>query len=41
VKYAAAERIADRYLIIDQGRSMLEGSCAEIQRQDVLGHLHV
>jgi urea transport system ATP-binding protein len=38
---AFAERIADRYLIIDQGRSMLEGSCAEIQRQDVLEHLHV
>jgi urea transport system ATP-binding protein len=38
---AFAERIADRYLIIDQDRSMLEGSCAEIQRQDVLEHLHV
>jgi urea transport system ATP-binding protein len=38
---AFAERIADRYLIMDQGRSMLEGSRAEIERQQVLEHLHV
>jgi urea transport system ATP-binding protein len=38
---AFAERIADRYLIMDQGRSMLEGSSAEIERQHVLEHLHV
>ena len=38
---AFAERIADRYLIIDQGRMMLEGSRAEIERRHVLEHLHV
>jgi urea transport system ATP-binding protein len=38
---AFAERIADRYLIMDQGRAMLEGSRSEIERSDVLAHLHV
>jgi len=38
---AFAERIADRYLIMDQGRAMLEGSRAEIERSHVLAHLHV
>lgn len=38
---AFAERVADRYLIMDQGRAMLEGSRAEIERQHVLEHLHV
>jgi branched-chain amino acid transport system ATP-binding protein len=38
---AFAERIADRYLIMDQGRTMLEGSRSEIERSHVLEHLHV
>ena len=38
---AFAERIADRYLIMDQGRAMLEGSRSEIERSHVLAHLHV
>jgi urea transport system ATP-binding protein len=38
---AFAERIADRYLVMDQGRAMLEGSRAEIDRSHVLAHLHV
>ena len=38
---AFAERIADRYLIMDQGRAMLEGSRAEIERRHVLEHMHV
>jgi urea transport system ATP-binding protein len=38
---AFAERIADRYLIMDQGRAMLEGSRSEIERSNVLAHLHV
>lgn len=38
---AFAERIADRYLIMDQGRAMLEGSRSEIERSHVLEHLHV
>jgi urea transport system ATP-binding protein len=38
---AFAERIADRYLVIDQGRAMLEGPRAEIDRSHVLVHLHV
>jgi len=38
---AFAERIADRYLVIDQGRAMLEGSSAEIDRRQILTHLHV
>ncbi len=38
---AFAERIADRYLIMDQGRMMLEGSPSTIDRSHVLAHLHV
>jgi ABC-type branched-subunit amino acid transport system ATPase component len=38
---AFAERIADRYLIMDQGRAMLEGSRSEIERSHMLAHLHV
>jgi hypothetical protein len=38
---AFAERIADRYLIMDQGRAVLEGSRFEIERSHVLAHLHV
>jgi urea transport system ATP-binding protein len=38
---AFAERIADRYLIVDQGRTMLEGSPSTIDRSHVLAHLHV
>jgi urea transport system ATP-binding protein len=38
---AFAERIADRYLVMDQGRAMLEGSRQEIDRSQVLAHLHV
>jgi ABC-type branched-subunit amino acid transport system ATPase component len=36
-----AERIADRYLVMDQGRAMLEGSPATIDRGQILAHLHV
>jgi urea transport system ATP-binding protein len=38
---AFAERIADRYLIMDQGRLVLEGSSATITRDRILAHLHV
>jgi ABC-type branched-subunit amino acid transport system ATPase component len=38
---AFAERIADRYLVIDQGRVALEGRRGEIDRERLLGHLHV
>lgn len=38
---AFAERIADRYLVMDQGRTMLEGSPAAIDRDLILAHLHV
>ncbi len=38
---AFAERIADRYLIMDQGRTMLEGSPSTVDRSHVLAHLHV
>ena len=38
---AFAERVAERYLIMDQGRTMLEGSRADIERSRVLEHLHV
>jgi len=38
---AFAERIADRYLVIDQGRSVLEGPRAAIDRKQILAHLHV
>lgn len=36
-----AERIADRYLIMDQGRAVLEGSSSAIYRGQILAHLHV
>jgi branched-chain amino acid transport system ATP-binding protein len=36
-----AERIADRYLIMDQGRAVLEGSSSAIHRSQILAHLHV
>jgi branched-chain amino acid transport system ATP-binding protein len=38
---AFAERIADRYLIMDQGRAVLEGSSSTINRGQILAHLHV
>jgi urea transport system ATP-binding protein len=38
---AFAERIADRYLVMDQGRRVLEGAAATIDRDRILGHLHV
>ena len=38
---AFAERIADRYLVMDQGRIMLEGPRSQIDRSHVLAHLHV
>lgn len=38
---AFAERIADRYLVMDQGRAMLDGSRADIDRGRILAHLHV
>jgi urea transport system ATP-binding protein len=38
---AFAERIADRYLVMDQGRAVLEGSSSAITRDRILGHLHV
>jgi urea transport system ATP-binding protein len=38
---AFAERIADHYLIMDQGRAVLEGSSSAINRDLILGHLHV
>jgi branched-chain amino acid transport system ATP-binding protein len=38
---AFAERIADRYLVMDQGRAMLAGPRSQIDRSHVLAHLHV
>ena len=38
---AFAELIADRYLVIDQGRVVLEGRNGEIGRDRLLAHLHV
>ncbi len=38
---AFAERIADSYLIMDQGRAMLQGARAVIDRSRILAHLHV
>ena len=38
---AFAERIADRYLVIEQGRVVLEGRRAEVDRERLLKHLHV
>jgi urea transport system ATP-binding protein len=38
---AFAERIADRYLVMDQGRVVLGGTPAEIDRAHILARLHV
>ena len=38
---AFAEIVADRYLVIEQGRVALTGRRGEIDRQTLLGHLHV
>lgn len=38
---AFAERIADRYMVMDQGLVVLEGSRATIDRRQLLAHLHV
>jgi branched-chain amino acid transport system ATP-binding protein len=38
---AFAERIADRYLVVEQGRSALEGRREDIDRARLLTHLHV
>jgi ABC-type branched-subunit amino acid transport system ATPase component len=38
---AFAELIADRYLVIEQGRAALEGRRGEIGRAQLLAHLHV
>ena len=38
---AFAERIADRYLVVEQGRAALEGRRDEIDRARLLSHLHV
>ena len=38
---AFAERIADRYLVVEQGRTVLEGRRDEIDRARLLSHLHV
>lgn len=38
---AFAERIADRYLVMDQGRTVLEGPRSTIDRARILAHIHV
>jgi branched-chain amino acid transport system ATP-binding protein len=38
---AFAELIADRYLVIEQGRAVLEGWRGEVGRERLLAHLHV
>lgn len=38
---AFAERVADRYLVMDQGRVVLAGGRGEIGREQLLEHLHV
>lgn len=38
---AFAERVADRYLVMDQGRVVLAGTRAGIRREQLLEHLHV
>jgi ABC-type branched-subunit amino acid transport system ATPase component len=38
---AFAERIADRYLVIEQGRVALAGRRGEVGREQLLAHLHV
>ena len=40
-RLAFAERIADRYLVIEQGRGALAGRRGEIGREQLLAHLHV
>jgi ABC-type branched-subunit amino acid transport system ATPase component len=38
---AFAEQIADRYLVMDQGRTVLEGDRSTITREQILANLHV
>ena len=38
---AFAELIADRYLVIEQGRVALTGVRGEVGREQLLAHLHV
>lgn len=38
---AFAESVADRYLVMDQGRAVLTGARGEIERETLLAHLHV
>jgi branched-chain amino acid transport system ATP-binding protein len=38
---AFAERVADRYLVIDQGRVVLAGRRQEVDRRQLLAHLHI
>jgi branched-chain amino acid transport system ATP-binding protein len=38
---AFAELIADRYLVIEQGRAVRDGGRGEITREQLLAHLHV
>lgn len=38
---AFAERIADNYLVMDQGQAVLEGSAGTVDRSQILVHLHV
>jgi len=38
---AFAELIADRYLVIEQGRAVLDGRSADIERGQLLQYLHV
>ena len=38
---AFAELIADRYLVVEQGRVVLDGRRDEVARADLLRHLHV
>ena len=35
------EAIADRYLVIDKGQVVLAGAVADIDRAQLLAHLHV
>jgi branched-chain amino acid transport system ATP-binding protein len=38
---AFAERIADRYLVVEQGRIVLEGRAGDVGRERLLAHLRV
>ena len=38
---AFAELVADRYLVLEQGRVVLDGRRADIGREQLLAHLHV